>query len=62
MSAFNEAYRAMVTAKAICPMCKAENKPHASPTIVIDQTGTRGECTNCSFERPVEAFLQRNLR
>jgi len=59
MSAFNEAYRAMVAKQAVCPRCQAENKPGASPTIEIDQTGTKGYCTSCSFARPVEAFLPR---
>ena len=59
MSAFNEAYRAMVAKEAHCPKCGAENVPGASPSIVINQVGTRAECSVCSFERPIEAFLLR---
>lgn len=62
MSAFNEAYRAMVTDKARCPHCKTENKKGTSPTIEVDQTGTKGYCTNCSFSRPIEAFLPKDMR
>lgn len=57
MNIFNVEYRRMLAAKVLCPRCGAKNKANASPTIHIDQTGTRAECSNCSFERPVEAFL-----
>lgn len=62
MSAFNEAYRALVTREAKCPKCKEMNVPNASPTIEVDQTGTKGHCNNCSFERPIEAFLPKDMR
>jgi hypothetical protein len=57
MNAFNVAYRQMLAAIVICPRCQAMNTPHASETILIDQTGTKGECSSCSFARPIEAFL-----
>lgn len=62
MSAFSEAYRAMRSKQVFCPRCTAENKAGASETIRIDPTGTRAECTNCSFERPIEAFLPKDMR
>jgi transcription elongation factor Elf1 len=57
MNAFNVEYRKMLSTTVVCPRCKATNIPNASETIEIDQTGTRAFCTNCTFERPVEAFL-----
>lgn len=57
MNAFNVQYRKMLAETVRCPKCGEQNIPHASPTVHIDQTGTRAECSNCSFERPVEAFL-----
>ena len=41
----------------VCPKCGATNIPNASPTIEIDQTGTKGVCSVCAFSRPIEAFL-----
>jgi predicted RNA-binding Zn-ribbon protein involved in translation (DUF1610 family) len=62
MSMFNEAYRAMVAKHAHCPKCGAENVHKASPTIEIDQTGTKGFCNACGFARPIEAFLPKEMR
>jgi len=57
MNAFNVEYRKMLSDTVVCPKCGATNIPNASATIEIDQTGLRAECSNCNFERPVEAFL-----
>lgn len=62
MSAFTEAYRAMLIKQVKCPMCPALNKPGASPTIEIDQTNLRAFCTNCSADRRIEDFLQKESR
>jgi len=57
MNAFNVEYRKMLADTVICPKCGQQNTPNASERVEIDQTGTRAFCTNCTFERPVEAFL-----
>lgn len=57
MSQFNEAYRHMLRKEVICPKCGAMNTPKASDTVLINPVGTRAECSVCSFERPVEAFM-----
>ena len=62
MSDFNQAYRHMLRKEVICPKCGAANLPHASETVLINDVGTRAECTVCSFERPVEAFMPRSFR
>jgi len=61
VNAFNVAYRQMLAKEVRCPRCEAMNVPKASPTIVIDETGTRAECVQCNFERPVEAFLPKGF-
>lgn len=62
MSAFTDAYREMVTKQAKCPMCGDMNVPNASPTIEIDQTGTKCCCNNCCCSRPIEEFLPKGSR
>lgn len=59
---FNEAYRHMLRKEVFCPRCKTTNVTGASDTIVVNDVGTRAECTNCSFERPIEAFMPQTFR
>ena len=46
----------------LCPHCGAMNTPNASPTITVDQTGTKAECSNCSVARQIEDFLPKENR
>ena len=59
MNVFNIEYRKMLADVVVCPRCKATNVPNASPTIEIDETGLKAACNQCSFARPIEAFLPR---
>lgn len=61
MSAFNEAYRALLARDMKCPACGEMNVPKASLTIELDQTGTRAECRSCSFEGLLSAFLPKGF-
>lgn len=53
---FREAYRAMVLKDLLCPACGAMNIPNAKPTIDLDQTQTRAQCSTCGCERLLEHF------
>lgn len=46
MGNFNEAVRALILSQRICPRCKAQNIPRATPTIVQEQDGSLG-CACC---------------
>lgn len=53
---FRDALRAMLTKDLYCRKCQAMNLPNASPTIEVDQTGTRALCAQCTNEGPIEKF------
>lgn len=53
---FREALRALLTKDLYCRRCKAMNVPNASPIIVIDQTGSRAHCDQCSADGAIETF------
>lgn len=59
---FHEASQAKLGRDLICPHCGGFNVPGASPTVRIDLPATRAECSQCSFEAPLERFQPKGSR
>ena len=55
-SAFHAAVQQILAADLVCPGCGEVNLVRASESIRLDQTGTRAECSVCSFEATIESF------
>lgn len=56
---FHEAVQKKLGKDLVCPKCHAFNVPNASPTIRVDLTATRAECSSCSFESVLERFTHK---
>lgn len=60
---FHEAVQKMLGKDLVCPKCTSDNYPlRALPTIRVDLTATRAECSNCSYEAALEKFQPKEPR
>lgn len=59
---FHDATQAKLGKDLVCPKCHGFNVPHAAPTVRIDLTATRAECSQCSFEAMIEKFQPKEAR